>query len=141
MKTIIALIIALITGISFYASSQTQKQDKELDNKTFRIKLKQTDGKNSGWQWTEDEISFKAGTLKSKFMSKHEQFPSADCSITVDASSAEKIIGFSAAHKNTGVSDIKWEGTVTGNKIKGTAVWTNMQGTRSYTFSGTIKGK
>ena len=64
MKAIIMLIIALIAGISFHASSQ----DNGLDGKTFRIKLKMTDGERKFWQWTKDEISFEAGTLKSKVM-------------------------------------------------------------------------
>jgi hypothetical protein len=137
MKTFVISTIIFLTGI-FYTSSQAQSTI--LDGKTFHIKLTLVEGKKSaGLVWTEDELSFSKGNLNSKFMSKREQFPSAHCEIKVDSTSVEKTISFSASHKNRGVSDIKWEGKVTGNKVEGTAVWTNMQGPRTYSFTGTLK--
>jgi hypothetical protein len=135
MKAVISLLILLTAGISFI-----QAQKNELDGKTFPIKLKLIEGKSSaGLMWATDELSFNNGNLNSKFMSKREQFPPAPCEIKVNSVSGENIISFSAAHRNTGVSDIKWEGTVRGNKIEGTAVWTNMQGPRTYSFTGILK--
>src|SRR5258706_9290568 len=91
MKATIALIIALITGASFYASSQNNK----LDGKTFRIKLKLIDGKRvEGSTWLEDELTFKAGSLTPKYMSKHEHFPPAPCEIKVDTASEERTVSF-----------------------------------------------
>ena len=74
-------------------------------------------------------------------MSEREQFPPASCEIKIDSPSGEKIITFSAAHRNPGGSTIKWEGTVKGDTIEGTAAWKNAQGLRTYSFTGTLKGK
>ncbi len=135
MKIFISTIILLIAGF-FY----TQAQSEELNGKTFHIKLKLIKGnKSAGLRWTKDELSFGDGTLTSKFMSKREEFPAAPCEIKMVSSEEKKIISFAAAHRNTGVSDIHWTGTIKGNKIEGSAIWTNMQGSRTYSFSGTIK--
>jgi len=137
MKIFVSTFILLITGI-FY----TQAQKSELDGKTFHIKLKLIDGKRvEGSTWLEDEITFKGGNLKLKDMSRREKFPPAHCEIKADPTAGEKTIAFSASHNNPFGSDIKWDGTVTGNSIKGTAVWTNIHGPRTYSFSGTAKGK
>ena len=136
MKIFLSTIILLVAG-TFNAQAQH-----ELDGKEFLIKLKLVEGKRSaGLLWEEDVITFRADHLKSRFMSQREQFPPAPCERKVEDASGDKIITFTASHRNTGVSDIKWEGTVRGNKIEGTAVWTNMQGPRTYSFEGTRRGK
>lgn len=137
MKTLIISITLLFAGV-FYTSSQAQST--ELDGKTYNIKLKIVKGNpRAGSTWTNDELIFKEGNLNSEFMTEHEGFPPAQCEIKVDSASGEKTITFSASHKNKSVSNIKWEGKIVGNKIEGTAVWTNMQGPRTYSFTGTLK--
>lgn len=135
MKLIISFVIVLLTG-TFYV----QAQKSELEGRTFHIKLTLIEGKGvQGSAWTEDEIIFTRGRLNPKYMGKHEQFPPAPCEIKVGEFSGKKVITFSAAHRNRGESDIKWEGTVTGNRIEGTAIWTNMHGPRTYSFTGETK--
>jgi hypothetical protein len=135
MKTFILSTIVFLTG-AFYTSSQAQST--ELDGKTFHIKLKIVEGNpKAGSTWIDDVLVFKKGNLNSQFMTKREGFPPAPCEIKID--SGEKTITFSASHKNKSVSDIKWEGKIIGDKIEGTAVWTNIQGPRTYSFTGTLK--
>src|SRR5258706_13219376 len=111
MKATIALIIALITGASFYASSQNNK----LDGKTFRIKLRLIDGKRvEGSTWLEGELNFKAGSLTPKYMSKHEDFPPAPCEIKVDTALEERTVSFFGNHKNNFGSEIILSGKITG---------------------------
>ena len=141
MKTIFAFIISALICFSFFASGQVKEKKNELNGKTFSIKLNLTEGKRKGWQWSTDEISFHSGKLQSKVMSTKEKFPLADCAITVESSSPEKTFSFAVTVNNPGGSEIIWKGTVTGNNIEGTAVWTNMKGTQSYSFSGKMKGK
>src|SRR5262245_20319861 len=137
MKTVIIYAIIFLAGV-FYNSSQAQST--EIDGKTFHIKLKLIKGNTSaGLKWKKDYLSFGDGNLNSEFISTREQFPTAHCEIKIDFTSGKKIITFSASHKNTGVSNIKWEGKVIRNKIEGTAIWTNMQGPRTYSFKGTLK--
>jgi len=139
MRIVISSLLIFLLSASISVSAQAKHKNNELDGKIFHITLKMTDGQRKGWQWVTDDVSFKKGKLKSKVMSEREEFPAADCTTTVDSSSHEIIISFSASHKNTGVSNIKWEGTVTGNKIQGTAIWTNMQGVQTYSFKGTLQ--
>ena len=138
MKIITKIILAVLTCVALSSSAQTKNS---LEGKTFSIKLEITGAERRGMPWTTDEISFEDGKLISKVMSEKEGFPPFDCAITVDSSSSPVKIHFTASGHNTGVSDIKWEGTITGNKIKGTAVWTNMNGPQAQTFSGTLKKK
>lgn len=134
MKTVISIIIILTAGVLY-----AQTQNKELDEKTFHINLKLIKGKKvQGSKWSEDNISFKSGNLIPEFMQEHEHFPPAPCQMNTNSS---KVISFSATHKNPNGSEIRWEGTINGNTIKGTAVWTNMHGPRTYSFTGTLKGK
>jgi hypothetical protein len=107
------------------------------DGKTFSITLKMTTGKRTDWQWTHDEISFASGHLKSKVMMSSEHFDAPFCKWTPD--SVSKTIRFETTSKNLYVSEIKWQGVVTGNKINGTAIWKNASGIQTYSFTGTLK--
>ncbi|MBK5284330.1 MAG: hypothetical protein JJE25_02920 [Bacteroidia bacterium] len=140
MKISFSLLLTVFICISLFATGQIKKNKYAINDKTFTIQLKLTSGERKGWQWAKDEISFKAGMLRSKVMSKKEEFPSAKCIFTNDSGSANTI-SFEANHKNTGVSNIKWQGKVEGDKIEGTAELTNIRGTFIYSFSGTWKGK
>lgn len=135
MKVFYSLVVILIAGIIY-----TQAQ--ELDGKTFHISLKLIAGEGSaGSSWTEDEIHFQGDNLVTKFMKEHEHFSPAPCDVRVDSSSVpgEKMISFSAAHKNPGGSNVRWQGAVKGDHIEGSVVWVNANGTRMYSFTGMLK--
>ena len=104
------------------------------------VEFTNTTGEKTRLKWKKDEISFNAGRLNSKVMSAKEGFPSAKCTLTVDSSAADAI-HFQGKHQNAGASEIIWDGTVTGDDIEGTAEWTNLQGSFTFTFTGTLKGK
>ena len=135
MKPLLQIILPALICFSFYSSAQVREKENALNGKTFSIMLRVTGDERPGMPWTADEISFAGGKLISKVMGKEEGFPPFDCSFTVDSTASGIIIHFTASGKNNGVSDITWEGTVTGNKIEGTAVWNNAHGPQTQTFS------
>ena len=139
MKTFSALLFSFILFFSFSASGQVKEKKNNLNGKTFSVKLTLTNGERKGWQWDKDELSFQSGQFISKVMSAKEKFRTADYTFTGDSSASEKEIGFECTANNPGGSEIKWNGTVTGKNINGTAVWSNQRGTFSYSFSGKLK--
>jgi hypothetical protein len=152
MKRFFSFTISVLICISLSASGQTNgknentnkntftiRRNKKLNNKTFTIKLTETKGKRLGWQWETDEISFNSNKLISRMQNMKEGFSDAMCTIIIDSTSSENTINFTATGKNSGGSKIKWKGMVTDDSISGTAIWTNGQGTQSYSFFGTLK--
>ena len=116
--------------------------DKLLPRKIFTIELTEKKGKKSG-KPESDEISFMSDKFTSKLL-KEDKFMAAPYTATVDSSdAAAKTITFAAEAKNGDDETVKWEGTVTGEEIEGTAVITNKKGKvkKEYTFSGSLKGK
>jgi hypothetical protein len=140
MKAAILFSLAAFILISLSARGQARVKKPTLNGKTFIIQLINTSGEKKGRKWTDDEISFNGGRLDSKVMSAKEGFPTAKCTLTVD-SAAENSIHFQGKHQNAGGSEIIWEGIVTGDAIEGTAEWTNIDDTRSFSFTGTLAGK
>lgn len=132
-------LLILILHSTFCIHHSSAQTINPLEGKTFSIKLQITGAERRGMPWTTDEISFKDGKLISKVMGAKEEFPPFDCTFRVDSTSGPVKIHFTASGHNTGVSYITWEGIVTGNKIEGTAVWTNMNGPQTQTFIGKLK--
>ena len=126
----------LVAAFLLAANINAQNADKKttLDDRTYSIHLKMTEGKKGNWQWVNDELVFSDGKLKAQFMNKKERFSPSD--VVVSGSSE---ISFESTMHNPGGSEIKWNGTIKGNTIFGTAVWTNLSGTHSYSFKGTAK--
>lgn len=136
MKSVFSIAL-LLTFL--YASGQNKEAIKEVNGKTFNIILTLTNGKRSGWQWTTDKVHFESNRLTSAEMTKREKFPSGTCSLKLDSTASTKTVKFKTSVKNSSGSKIEWQGTVTGNQIEGTAIWTDKQSTESYSFSGSVK--
>lgn len=116
--------------------------DKLLAGKIYTIELA-AQGKKAG-DPEPDEITFKSDKFTSKLMKTSEQFAPSAYTAELDTSdAANKIITFESESKNTSDELLKWTGTITGEDIEGTAVWTNKKGKmkKEYTFTGTLKGK
>ncbi len=134
--------------LAFTTSTFAQKKkapDKILGNKIYVIELTAQGGKKAA-EPEKDELSFKADKFASKMMQTDFEFEPALYTVTVDSSNmieGKPTISFESEGKNGADEPIKWTGTVTGDEIEGTAVWTNKKGKvkKEYTFSGTQKGK
>ncbi len=130
---------------TFSNSAYAQKKpppDKLLANKIYTIELA-AQGKKAG-DPEADEITFKSDKFTSKLMKTNEKFAPAAYTAELDTSdAANKVITFECESKNPDTELLKWTGTITGEDIEGTAVWTNKKGKtkKEYTFSGTLKGK
>ena len=128
------------------AGAQTKEPKKEKDkvlaNKVYVIELTDQTGKKSAPP-VPDEITFRANKVSSKIMLVENQFPAAEYTVSVDSSSAEKVITFEANSINpTSEEELKWEGTVTGEEIEGTAQWIKKGKVKGYYyFTGTLKAK
>ena len=89
-----------------------------------------------------DEISFKSEKLNSKFMTAQNHFPAAAYTVTVDSSATPATISFVSEGKSSDGEDIKWEGTVTGDDIEGTATISKKGKTKKeYSYTGSVKAK
>lgn len=133
-----------IAIVVFYVASTTsvyaQKEAKDqiLSGKVFTIELVAQGGKKEA-KPESDEISFKADKFTSKLMKTENEFSSA--SYTVSESSG--VITFEAESKNKSEDVLKWTGTITGEAVEGTAVWTTKKGKtkKEYNFTGSLKEK
>ena len=145
MKTKILLLASLAFACSNSFAQKKEvapkkEKDKILVNKVFTVDFTETSAKKPKTE--KDEISFKGEKLGSKFMTTEHQFPASPYSATVDSSSSSKDITFQAAGKNPDKEEIKWDGTVSGDAIEGTAVITTKKGkTIEYSFTGDLKAK
>lgn len=133
---IVIVVFYLTSSTNFYA--QKEVQDKILTGKTFTIELVAQGGKKEA-KPESDEISFKADKFTSKLMKTENEFSSAP--YTVSESSG--VITFEVESKNKSEDVLKWTGTITGEAVEGTAVWTTKKGKtkKEYNFTGSLKEK
>ena len=145
MKTSILTLSTLMLAFLTFgtdASAQKKVKDKVLANKVFVVELSETTNKKVGKTVTE-EISFKSEKLNSKTMTSQNHFPAALYEVTdVDTSSTPATISFTSEGKNQDGEDVKWEGTVTGPDIEGTAIISRKGKTKKeYAYTGSLKSK
>jgi hypothetical protein len=158
MKLIISSATALFILVSLVATGQTMAKDSgstkktfvirsnklnDLNNKIFSIKLIQTKGKKGQrrWSWESDEIAFHNKKLVLKYMKTMEQYPAVAYTVGADTSSDGNTIKFKAITRSPyyNKATITIEGTISGNDIKGTAIWVSKVGTYEYTFAGVLE--
>ena len=133
---VLSIVCVVILSNSVYA------QKKEA-GKIYTIELTAQGGKKVA-DPEKDELSFKSDKFTSNLMKTNEQFMAAPYTAAIDSSNTEsKVITFEVESKNSGDEILKWTGTVTGEEIEGTAVWTSKKGKikKEYKFTGTLKGK
>lgn len=140
MKTTI-IISVILSFLSINALAQKKEKDKILANKTYTVDITENNVKKA--KTVADEISFKSEKLNSKFMMTENKIQAAPYVVSVDSSSTPPVITFSSEGKNPDGDIVKWDGTVTGEDIEGTAVITNKKGktVADYSFTGTLKAK
>ncbi|MFH1004236.1 MAG: hypothetical protein V1781_01885 [Bacteroidota bacterium] len=143
MKNIFIFTVAgLISISSAYGQAKEKKEkDKFLVGKVFTIEIIET-GKKKPGKPNPDKISFKLEKLNSKYTKNEYDIASAVYSATIDSASGEKIFSFVATGKNSWEEELKWEGTVTGDDIKGTIILSKKEKVKKeYSFTGTLKTK
>jgi hypothetical protein len=112
-----------------------------LANKTYSVEITANNVKKAKTE--ADEISFKMEKLTSKFISLNHKIPAAPYTVEVDSTASPIAITFTSESTNPDGDIVKWEGTITGEDIEGTAFITNKKGktTHDYSFTGALKGK
>ena len=135
------LLIILVLHSVFCIPHSSAQTKYIIGGRTFSITLHVTGASRPGMEWKSDAISFEGTKLTAKVIGTKEHFPPFDCTFYADSSAKEMKLRFSASGKNNGGSTINWEGTIAGDKIEGTATWTNMHGPETLTFTGKVKGK
>lgn len=144
MKEIFSSLLALSVvffSINSICAGQKKEKDKVLASKIYTIEIYETGGKKAS-KHEQDEISFKNDKLNSKFISGEYKFPASPYTVSVDSSSSPHTITFESETKNQNEEELKWEGTITGEDIEGTAIISKKGKTKKeYYFLGNLKVK
>jgi hypothetical protein len=114
-KTILCL--ALLVGSPAFADSQ-------LDGRTYAIKFKEKRGGNA----TADTLLFRNGRFRSTAC---DAYGFADASYTTTGTKE-----FAVRTESAKEGRVEWHGTVRGDVVEGTFVWTKAGKPVEYTFSG-----
>lgn len=132
----------LFTSENSFAQKEKKVKDKVLANKVFTVEMAETTGKKVGKK-ENDEISFKSDKLTSKFMTTTEKFPAAAYIVVeVDTTSKPSTVTFMSEGKDAEGQDIKWEGTISGDDIEGTATVSKKgKVKREFAYTGALKVK
>jgi len=132
--------ILLMAGQTF---AQKNKNDQPLDGFNYEIKIT-VEAQAKPTKPMADDLSFKGNKLKSKALAEKYNFKAGEFTATVDSSNAEEVvITFDAVMKGETPDDVlTWHGTVTGEDIEGSAIWTKKGKTKkSFAFVGLQKKK
>jgi len=132
-------IFVAIISFTIYSSSligQSKNSSDNINGKSFSIDITRVSGKRTGWEWTNDVISFSGNKMTSAIMSQHEHFQQGEIFIS---RYPDGRVQFKSVAENPGGSKLEWLGIIKDKKIEGKVDWHNAQGTQSYKFSGTSK--
>ncbi len=118
---------------------QPISKDRLLDKKTFLITLTKKASKKV--ESFDDEISFRSGKMGSRKLQTEDGFIKGEYIVTGTVDMDEdKVIRFQGINKNAKDRSLKWEGTVFGESIEGTAtVSKNGKIKEEYFFAGKLK--
>jgi hypothetical protein len=138
MKKIIFTLLGLMLVVGFSFGQAKKPHKGKLDRKTYEIEVL-PDGKKKA---TIDELKFVSGSLDSKMMTD-DGFKAAPYDASVDSSATPPEISFSCTASDDKEGTYEWTGKVTGDDIEGSGKLTTKKGKtkKSFTFSGTLKGK
>ncbi|MFH1004456.1 MAG: hypothetical protein V1781_03030 [Bacteroidota bacterium] len=140
MKTFLSLTVASLIFVSVYGQGKAKK-DKVLANKIFAVELTDQSAKKATPP-EPDEITFRTNKVGSRVLLMKSGFPPSEYTVSVDSSAGEVVITFEAVSKNTLDEELKWEGTITGEEIEGTAQLIKKGKVKNYYYYlGTLKNK
>jgi hypothetical protein len=140
---IFSFILTALFFVSGSAFAQKGKKDKPLDGFNYDVKIT-IEAQTKPTKPLEDDLSFKSDKLKSKVLAEKYKFKPGAFTATVDSSNIEEVvITFDAVMKGETDDDLlTWHGTVTGEDIEGTAIWTKKGKTKkSFAIVGIQKKK
>jgi hypothetical protein len=138
--SLICIGLMFVAGQSF---AQKNKAEKPLDGFNYEVKLT-VEAQAKPTKPMEDDLSFKGNKLKSKALAEKYNFKPGEFTATVDSSNIEEVvITFDAVMKGETPDDVlTWHGTVNGEDIEGSAIWTKKGKTKkSFAFVGLQKKK
>ena len=138
--SLICAALMFVVGQSF---AQKNKVDKPLDGFNYDVKLT-VEAQAKPTKPMVDELTFKGNKLKSKALAEKYNFKAGEFTATVDSSNAEEIVTtFDAVMKGETPDDVlTWHGTVNGEDIEGSTVWTKKgKIKKSFAFVGLQKKK
>jgi hypothetical protein len=134
----------ICTAIMLFAgSSFAQKSTKPLDGLNYEIKIT-VEAQAKPTKPLADDITFKNNKLKSKVLAEKYAFKAGEYTATIDESNAEEVVTtFDAFMFGETPEDVlTWHGTVTGEDIEGSAIWTKKgKVKKSFAFVGILKKK
>ncbi len=135
-----AAIVAFTFLLSSTGNMYAQKKEKLLGEKNFDLVLTEQ-GKKKNNEPVKDQIVFRADRISSTFMLKEYVFTASAYNASVDSTSGTPIITFVSDSKNADGDLLKWNGTVTGETMEGTAIITDKKGKTKadYSFKGQQK--
>ena len=135
-----ATLVAVAFLLSVNMHAQAPKKDKLLSEKNFDVELTEQ-GKKKEAPPVKDQILFRADRLSSTYMMREYVFTASAYTATADSTSGKPVITFVSDSKNADGDLLKWNGTVIGETMEGTAVMTDKKGKPkvSYTFKGQLK--
>jgi len=137
---LICVALICVAGSSF---AQKNKSEKPLDGLNFDVKIT-VEAQAKPTKPMEEILSFKSNKLKSKALAEKYKFKAGEYTATIDESNPEEpVITFDAAMFGETPEDVlTWHGTVTGEDIEGTAIWTKKgKVKKSFAFVGIQKKK
>ncbi len=123
--------VSLAAALLLLSAATAESQKKPLDGKTFTGTMTQK-GKTKA---DRDTFVFQDGKFRSTACDK---YGFAETAYTAAGSDVSTV--FEAEAKSPEEGTMRWRGTVKGDTIEGTAVWTKVGQTETtYTFQGTLK--
>ncbi len=137
------LICAALMFVAGQSFAQKNKAEKPLDGFNYEVKLT-VEAQAKPTKPLADDLSFKGNKLKSKALAEKYNFKPGEFTATVDSSNIEEVvITFDAVMKGETPDDVlTWHGTVNGEDIEGSAIWTKKGKTKkSFAFVGLQKKK
>ena len=138
----IKLFASLVLISAMSASSifgQSKKSAGPLDGKVFTVQATENGKKKAKPE--PGELNFKGGKMKSSLFAD-AGYKDTKYDATVDSSSAEPSIAFTVNCEIGKEEFFKWDGSINGENIEGTAQLTKKDKVKkSYAFTGTLKSK
>lgn len=139
-KSITTAMVVFVFMFNTSSKVYAQKKEKLLGEKQFDIELTEQ-GKKKTPAPVKDQLLFRADKISSSYMMREYVFTASGYKATADSTSGSPVITFTSDSKNADGDLLKWNGTVTGEAMEGTAVITDKKGKSKaeYTFKGQQK--
>ena len=142
MKTFATILASILCFTMHSTFAQKKKESKPMDGKTFAVSLTE-EAKAKPTKPMAEVLQFKSEKLEAELMNDKYGFKKGTYTATIDSSNAEEpVITFDAEMKNDAGDQLIWHGTLTGEDIEGSAIWSKKGKTKkTYAFNGSMKKK